>query len=245
MKDSLFKIESNKELTSGIYEMILAGDTSSISNPGQFVNIALDGLYLRRPISISDYDSKNLTLLYKVVGKGTAQMAQCQPGKSLQLLCPLGNGFDTTVPAKSTVLFGGGIGAAPLFRLAKDLLEQGKEVAVVLGFNSTADSYYIEEFKNLGAKVLVATMDGSIGTKGFVTDAIRESGILFDYFYACGPMPMLKAVCTGISQAGEVSLEARMGCGFGICMGCSTQTKQGTKRICKEGPVFRKEDVIW
>ena len=245
MKEETFRLSGNRKLTFGIYEMTLEGCTAEFTRPGQFVNITLDGLYLRRPISVCDYSGQNLTILYKVVGKGTEKMAGMHEGETLTMLTALGNGFDTSVSAQHVVLFGGGIGAAPLYKLAKDLIVQGKKVTVVLGFNATGDIYYLEEFRQTGAEVLVATLDGSVGTKGFVTDAVRAANLNYDYFYACGPMPMLKAICANLNTPGEVSLEARMGCGFGICMGCSVETKQGTRRICKEGPVFRKEDLLW
>lgn len=245
MKQELFLIADNRALTADIYEMRLTGNMQALTCPGQFVNIALNGLYLRRPISVCDLQEHSLTLLYKVVGKGTAQMAAMKPGESLELLTGLGNGFNVTVPCVRPLLAGGGIGAAPLYFLAKELVQIGKRVSIVLGFNTKNEAYYIEEFEKLGVHVFIATLDGTLGIKGFVTDAAKTNNIQFDYFYACGPMPMLNALCHIFTVPGEVSLEARMGCGFGICMGCSIETKNGIKRICKEGPIFRKEELLW
>ena len=226
--------------------MQLEGPGCAARVPGQFVNIALDGLYLRRPISVCNYDGRTLTLLYKVVGQGTRQMAALGPGRTLELLTQLGNGFSLDVPGRHMLLVGGGIGTAPLYWLARELKARGREVSVVLGFNTAAEIFYTEAFRPHSDRVLVATMDGTAGTRGFVTDAISRQGLSFDYFYACGPTPMLRAVSQALSQPGQLSLEARMGCGFGICMGCSLPMADGTsKRVCKEGPVFRKEELAW
>ena len=227
--------------------MILEGDTQWIKRPGQFVNIELEGLYLRRPISICDWDDKTITIIYKVVGKGTEQMSQMQPGVELDVLTGLGNGFnpEPAVDNAKSLLVGGGVGVPPLYHLAKVLLAAGRKVSVVLGFNTAAEVFYAEEFRALGADVYVSTADGSMGVKGFVTDAIREAAIDFDYFYSCGPLPMLKALCGCTDKPGELSFEERMGCGFGACMGCSCKTLTGNKRICKEGPVMRREEIIW
>ena len=227
--------------------MILEGDTQWIKRPGQFVNIELEGLYLRRPISICDWDDKTITIIYKIVGKGTEQMSQMQPGVELDVLTGLGNGFnpEPAVDNAKSLLVGGGVGVPPLYHLAKVLLAAGRKVSVVLGFNTAAEVFYAEEFRALGADVYVSTADGSMGVKGFVTDAIREAAIDFDYFYSCGPLPMLKALCGCTDKPGELSFEERMGCGFGACMGCSCKTLTGNKRICKEGPVMRREEIIW
>jgi dihydroorotate dehydrogenase electron transfer subunit len=225
--------------------MQLTGDTSAVTRPGGFVEISLDGLFLRRPISVCDFDEGRLTLVYKIVGKGTEQMAGLQVGTKIDVLTGLGNGFDTTLCHSHALLVGGGVGVPPLYRLTRNLIAEGKQVSVVLGFNTQAEIFYADEFRKVGAEVIVATADGSQGIKGFVTDAIRQTGIDFDYFYACGPLPMLKALSEATDKPGELSLEERMGCGFGICMGCSIQTASGAKRVCKEGPVFKKEDVIW
>lgn len=245
MKRVILEIESNRALTPLVYEMRLTGDTSDITRAGSFVEISLDGLFLRRPISVCDFDEGRLTLVYKVVGKGTEQMAALKAGTRLDVLTGLGNGFDSAQCRQHALLVGGGVGVPPLYRLTRDLVAQGKRVSVVLGFNTQQEIFYAEEFERAGANVIIATADGSTGIKGFVTDAIRESDIGFDYFYSCGPLPMLKALCGATDRPGEVSLEERMGCGFGICMGCSIQTASGAKRVCKEGPVFKKEDVIW
>ncbi len=245
MKEVVFEIVSNRALTDSVYEMVLAGDTSAITRPGQFVELSLEGLFLRRPISVCNYDEGKLTLIYKVVGKGTAQMAHLAVGTKIDALTGLGNGFNDEAQCNAPLLVGGGVGVPPLYRLARNLIAKGKSVTVVLGFNTASEIFYREQFEALGAKVVVATADGSYGVKGFVTDAIKESGITADYFYSCGPLPMLRALTTALDIDGEISLEERMGCGFGICMGCSIMTTAGAKRVCKEGPVFRKEEIVW
>ena len=245
MQRVVLTVTKNIALTPLIYEMHLAGDVSGVTRAGQFVEIALDGLYLRRPISVCNYEEGELTLIYKVVGKGTDLMSQIAEGTQLDVLTGLGNGFNIDHECKRALLVGGGVGVPPLYRLTRDLVARGKEVTVVLGFNTESEIFYAEKFEALGAKVIIATADGSVGVKGFVTNAIAESRVEADYFYSCGPLPMLKALCQSLEIDGEVSLEERMGCGFGICMGCSIQTTKGAKRVCKEGPVFKKEEVIW
>ena len=245
MQRVILTISKNVALTPLIYEMTLVGDVSGVACAGQFVEIALDGLYLRRPISVCNYEDGKLTIIYKVVGKGTDLMAQMAEGTQLDVLTGLGNGFDINHECQKPLLVGGGVGVPPLYRLTHDLIARGKEVAVVLGFNTESEIFYAEKFEEAGAKVIIATADGSVGVKGFVTDAIAESGVEYDYFYSCGPLPMLKALCSATTTSGEVSLEERMGCGFGICMGCSIMTTNGAKRVCKDGPVFKKEEVIW
>ncbi len=242
MKQSIFEIVSNVALTDSVYKMVLAGDTSDITNCGQFVNIQLDGMYLRRPISVCDYDDTALTIVYKVVGKGTEAMSQMQPGVKLDILTGLGNGYDLTPAGDRPVLLGGGVGVPPMYNLAKKLRQQGKEVKVILGFNVRSEIFYEEEFKALGCDVTVTTVDGSYGVKGFVTDALPED---YTYFYTCGPEPMLKAVYRATKTSGQMSFEERMGCGFGACMGCSCKTLTGYKRICKDGPVMKKEEILW
>lgn len=244
-KRDLYKIRSNEPLTASVWRMVLEGNTQWITRPGQFVNIELAGRYLRRPISISDYDAETITLIYKVVGAGTEQMSRMQAGQQLDLLTGLGNGFDTSVEAQKPLLVGGGVGVPPLYNLCKQLLAQGKQPTVILGFNKAEELFYREEFEALGATTYVTTVDGSVGVKGFVTDAIREKQIAYDYFYACGPLPMLKALSQASTTEGELSFEERMGCGFGACMGCSCKTLTGNKRICKEGPVMKKSDILW
>ena len=244
-KKGIYKVIANTPLTREVYRMVLEGDTQWIKRPGQFVNIELEGLYLRRPISISDWDEKTITIIYKVVGKGTEQMSRMQAGVELDVLTGLGNGFNPDVENQKPLLVGGGVGVPPLYNLAKTLLADGRKVSVVLGFNTASEVFYADEFKALGADVYVSTADGSMGVKGFVTDAIREAEIDFDYFYSCGPLPMLKALCGCTDVKGELSFEERMGCGFGACMGCSCKTLTGNKRICKEGPVMRREEIIW
>ncbi|MBQ2416983.1 MAG: dihydroorotate dehydrogenase electron transfer subunit [Alistipes sp.] len=245
MKEAILEIVENRPLTGSVYQMTLKGDTSAISHPGQFVELSLEGFFLRRPISVCNYDEGTLTLIYKVVGKGTAQMANLTQGTKLSALTGLGNGFNDTVECSSALLVGGGVGVPPLYRLARNLIAQGKSVTVVLGFNTASEVFYQSEFEALGAKVIVATADGSAGCKGFVTDAIAQNNIEAEYFYSCGPLPMLRALTTALDIPGEISLEERMGCGFGICMGCSIQTASGPKRVCKEGPVFKKEEILW
>jgi dihydroorotate dehydrogenase electron transfer subunit len=244
-KKDIYTVISNTPLTKDVYRMVLEGDTEWITRPGQFVNIELEGLYLRRPISISDWDERTITIIYKVVGRGTEQMSKMAQGVKLDLLTGLGNGFDTSIESERPLLVGGGVGVPPLYRLAKDLLAQGKQVSVVLGFNTSSEIFYADEFKALGVDLYISTADGSMGVKGFVTDAIREAEIEFDYFYSCGPLPMLKALCDCCEVSGELSFEERMGCGFGACMGCSCKTLAGNKRICKDGPVMKREEIIW
>ena len=242
MKQTVFEIKENINIAKNVFRMTLAGDTEGIT-PGQFVNIKLEGMYLRRPISVCDVPSDGtLVLIYKVVGKGTELMSRMESG-SLDLLTQLGNGYDLTRSGDAPLLIGGGVGVPPLYMLAKKLIEQGKSVSVILGFNTKDEIFCEEEFKALGASVKVATADGSYGIKGFVTNAME--GMNFTYFYSCGPEPMLRAVCSATSVSGELSFEEIMGCGFGACMGCSCKTLTGNKRICKEGPVMRKEEIIW
>ena len=242
MKQSIFKVLSNTALTDCVYKMVLEGDTSAITNCGQFVNIQLSGMFLRRPISVCDYDGKTLTIVYKVVGKGTEAMSLMGAGTELDILTGLGNGYDLSLAGDKPVLLGGGVGVPPMYNLAKKLRGMGKEVSVILGFNTASEIFYEEEFKALGCSVSVTTVDGSYGIKGFVTDALPED---YTYFYTCGPEPMLKAVYKATKTSGEMSFEERMGCGFGACMGCSCKTLTGNKRICKEGPVMKKEEILW
>ncbi len=244
-KNATYTVLSNEPLTGSVWRMILGGDTQWITAPGQFVNIALEGRYLRRPISVCDYDERTITLIYKVVGDGTAQMSRMAPGVRLDLLTGLGNGFSTDADTRRPLLVGGGVGVPPLYNLARRLLAEGRGVQVVLGFNTAAEVFYADEFRALGCDVTVATADGSAGVAGFVTTAIAARGLDFDYFYACGPLPMLRALCQAVEQPGELSFEERMGCGFGACMGCSCKTKYGNKRICVDGPVLKREEIIW
>lgn len=242
MKQSLFQIVSNEALTDSVYKMILSGDTSAITAPGQFVNIQLTGKFLRRPISVCDYDESTLTIIYKVVGAGTEQMSAMKPGEMLDILTGLGNGYDLSLSGDRPVLLGGGVGVPPMYNLAKKLIAMGKKVSVILGFNTAGEIFYEQEFKALGCKTYVTTVDGSYGKKGFVTDALPEG---YTYFYTCGPEPMLKAVYRATTTSGQMSFEERMGCGFGACMGCSCKTLTGYKRICKDGPVMKKEEILW
>ena len=244
-KKGIYRILENTPLTDAVWRMRLEGDTQWITAPGQFVNIALEGRYLRRPISVCDCDEGTLTLIYKVVGEGTAQMSRLLPGKELDLLTGLGNGFTPKAASRRPLLVGGGVGVPPLYNLARRLLAADIPVQVVLGFNTAREIFYEEEFRALGCEVTVATADGSRGVRGFVTTAIAGRGLEFDYFYACGPLPMLRALCEAVPQDGQLSFEERMGCGFGACMGCSCKTKYGNKRICKEGPVLEKGEIIW
>lgn len=242
MKQGLFEIKENIRLTDSVMKMQLCGDTSAITAPGQFVNISLDGKYLRRPISVCDCEGDILTIVYKVVGKGTEQMQKMSRG-SLDILTGLGNGYDLSKSGDKPLLIGGGVGVPPMYMLAKKLIEQGKKVSVILGFNTKDEIFYEQEFKKLGAEVTVATADGSYGVKGFVTDAM--AGMDYSYFYTCGPEPMLKAIYKVAKTSGQFSFEERMGCGFGACMGCSCKTVTGYKRICKDGPVLEKEEILW
>ena len=243
MKQSLFEIIENRPLTESVYLMRLTGDTSDITASGQFVNLKLDGFFLRRPISVCDSEDGILTLIYKVVGKGTEYMSTLPAGEKLDILTGLGNGYDLTASGNKPLLVGGGVGVPPLYKLAKNLIKEGKDVTVILGFNTKSEIFWKEEFEKAGAKVIVATVDGSEGVRGFVTDAMKD--LDYTYFYSCGPEPMLKALYNASVTSGEMSFEERMGCGFGACMGCSCKTVTGNKRICKEGPVLKKEDIIW
>lgn len=242
MKQGLFEIIENIPLTDNVYRMKLKGDTSDITASGQFINIKLDGLFLRRPISVYDCEGDIVTIIYKVVGHGTEQMS-CMKKGTLDVLTGLGNGYDLTLSGDKPLLLGGGVGVPPLYLLAKKLLAENKNVSVILGFNTKSEVFCEEEFKALGAKVYVTTVDGSYGTKGFVTDVMKD--LEYSHFYTCGPEPMLKAVYKTSVTSGQLSFEERMGCGFGACMGCSCKTVTGNKRICKEGPVLKKEDIIW
>lgn len=242
MKQSIFEIVSNEALTDVVYRMVLVGDTSAITNCGQFVDLRLPEKYLRRPISVCDYDETTLTLIYKVVGSGTEIMSTLTPGTKLDVLTGLGNGYDTSLSGDRPVLVGGGVGVPPMYNLCKKLIAEGKQAQVVLGFNTGAEIFLAEEFKALGAQVYVATADGSVGTKGFVTDVIKT--LSYTYFYSCGPMPMFRAMEQVMTTSGQYSFEERMGCGFGACMGCTIQTNAGYKRVCKDGPVFAREEVF-
>ncbi len=243
MKQSIFTVKENKPLTETVYKMVLAGDTSAITATGQFVNLLLEGKYLRRPISVCDWREGELTLIYKVVGSGTEQMAKMQAGEELDLLSGLGNGYNTVKSGEKPLLIGGGVGVPPLFALCKKLLSEGKKPHVVLGFNTAEEVFLKEDFEALGVKVTVATADGSMGVRGFVTDAMKE--LDYDYFFTCGPEPMFRAIEKIAKTSGQYSFEERMGCGFGACMGCSCKTKYGNKRICKDGPVMEREEIIW
>lgn len=241
MKQGKFKIVENIPLTEDVMRMVLSGDTSRITSPGQFVNIRLEGFFLRRPISVCDVEGDRLTIIYKIVGRGTKAMAEMTGGE-LDLLTGLGNGYDTEPSGDMPLLIGGGAGVPPMYLLARRLMEQGKKPQVILGFNTAAEVFLEDEFRNLGADVTVTTADGSYGIRGFVTDAMNRE---YSYFYACGPQLMLKAVSDASKTGGQLSFEERMGCGFGACMGCSCETLYGSKRICKDGPVLRKEEIIW
>ncbi len=243
MKNVIYTIKSNTRIADGIYKMVLIGDTSDICAPGQFINIKLDGFYLRRPISVCDYDGESVTIIYKVVGAGTDAMSAMSEGDKLDTLIGLGNGFDTSKSGDTPVLIGGGVGVPPMYNLCKKLIEEGKKPTVILGFNSSGDVFYEDEFKSLGATVYVTTADGSYGTKGFVTTVLE--GLDYSYFYTCGPEPMFRAIDKIAKTSGQYSFEERMGCGFGACMGCSCKTLTGNKRICKEGPVMEREEIIW
>lgn len=243
MKQGIFRITSNEKIARDIFKMTIAGDTSAITAPGQFVNIKLDGFFLRRPISVCDCVGENLTLIYKTVGNGTEQMSRMKNGDELDLLTGLGNGYNTEASGDSPMLVGGGVGVPPMYMLCRKLISEGKNVTVVLGFNSKDDVFYENEFRALGADVHIATADGTYGTKGFVTDVIKN--LQYTFFYTCGPEPMFRAMHKMMKTPGQYSFEERMGCGFGACMGCSCKTLTGNKRICKEGPVMESEEIIW
>lgn len=243
--ETFYTVISNQPQNHKTWKMRLKGDTREITRAGQFVNLLIDGKYLRRPISVSDYTDGELILLYDVVGKGTKAISEMKEGTQINTLTGLGNGFDEDASVERPLLLGGGIGCAPLLNLARKLQARGINPTVILGFNTAADVVMTEDFQKIGIEVIICTVDGSEGVKGFVTDAVKELPFSADYFYACGPMPMLRAVCTGLDITGEVSLESRMGCGFGACMCCSLETVDSAKRICKDGPVFRKEELIW
>lgn len=242
MKQVIFKITENKPLNALIMKMTLKGDNSGVK-AGQFINIKIDGFYLRRPISVCEIIDGGIVIIYKIVGKGTEALSKLQAGESLDILTGLGNGYDLSLSGETPLLIGGGVGVPPMYQLAKELIALGKKVTVILGFNTQSELFYEKEFALLGAKVLVTTVDGSYGVKGFVTDAMKD--ISYSYFYTCGPEPMLKAVHKSSTSDGEMSFEERMGCGFGACMGCSCKTLTGNKRICKEGPVLKKGEILW
>ena len=242
MKDTIFTVIDNKKIAKNTYEMVLVGDCTDIKC-GQFVNLKIEGFYLRRPISVCCVEGDKLTLIYKVVGEGTEVMAKMTKGEEILTLTGLGNGYDTSKSGETPLLVGGGAGVPPMYQLCRELVAQGKHPSVILGFNTSDEVFYENEFKALGANVIVATADGSQGVRGFVTDAFDM--VDYTYFYTCGPEPMLKAVYNKSTTSGEFSFEERMGCGFGACMGCSCKTKYGNKRICKDGPVLVKEEIIW
>ncbi len=242
MKQGTFTIRSNRPLTDAVYEMVLSGDTTAITNCGQFVDLRLPEKYLRRPISVCDYADNSLTLIYKVVGQGTEIMSRLPVGTDLDVLTGLGNGYDTSLSGQNPVLVGGGVGVPPLYNLCRKLLSEGKRPTVVLGFNTASEIFLQQEFEELGVSVHVATADGSFGTKGFVTDVLKD--LDYSYFYACGPMPMFRAMEQVVTTSGQYSFEERMGCGFGACMGCTIQTRSGYRRVCKDGPVFVREEVF-
>ena len=243
MKQSIFEVKANTKIAENTYKMVLGGDCSGITASGQFVNIKLDGFFLRRPISVCDYNDNELTLIYKVVGKGTEYMAELGAGEKLDILTGLGNGYDLSKSGNEPVLIGGGAGVPPMYNLCRKLVAEGKKPQVILGFNKENELFFENEFKALGAEVTVTTADGSYGMKGFVTDALKT--MKYTYIYSCGPEPMLKAIYNTAETSGQLSFEERMGCGFGACMGCSCATKYGNKRICKDGPVLEMEEIIW
>jgi len=240
-KQDIYKILSNELIAKDVYKMLLEGDTQYITAPGQFINLRLEGRFLRRPISVCDYDESTITIIYKIVGEGTKQLSNMKAGDLIDCLTGLGNGYDIS-KSENPLVIGGGVGVPPMYNLTKCLIKNGQKPIVILGFNTKSEIFYEDEFKALGAKVIVATADGSYGVKGFVTDALPED---YDYFYTCGPLPMFKAIDAAAKTSGQFSFEERMGCGFGACMGCSCKTKYGNKRICKDGPVLEREEIIW
>ena len=243
MKQGIYKVLKNEQLTDSVFRMILEGDTSDFVRPGQFVNLTVEGCYLRRPISVYDWDEKTVTIIYKVVGEGTEKMSEWVPGYECDVLTGLGNGFDVSKGGEQPLLIGGGVGIPPMYGLCKRLLALGKKPTVILGFNKADEIFCKDEFEKLGVTTILTTVDGSVGIKGFVTDAMKD--LDYTFFYTCGPMPMFKAIEKTAVGSGEYSFEERMGCGFGACMGCSCKTKYGNKRICKDGPVLEREEIIW
>ena len=243
MKQGLFMILENEELAPNVHQLILEGDTSAIKCAGQFVDIKLDGHFLRRPFSICDWSESTLTVVYRTVGKGTAELSEYMPGKTVELLTGLGNGFDTAPSGDKPLLVAGGSGVPMMYALAKALIAEGKQVSAVLGYRTAADVFLARAIEMLGVKVIITTEDGSLGTKGFVTDAMQD--LDYTYFYTCGPEAMFKAIHAIAKTSGQFSFEARMGCGYGACMGCTMETKNGPKRVCKEGPVLVREELIW
>ncbi len=243
MYQGIFKVRENKALTDTVYKMVLEGDSSALTAPGQFINLTVEGCYLKRPISVFDWDEGSITIIYKVVGKGTEIMSRWQEGKEVECLTGLGNGFAPARSGDKPLLIGGGVGVPPLYGLCKHLVKEGKKPTVILGFNTEKEIFCKEDFEALGAETVITTVDGSFGVKGFVTDAMKE--LDYTYFYTCGPMPMFRAIEKTAVGSGEYSFEERMGCGFGACMGCSCKTKYGNKRICKDGPVLVREEIIW
>lgn len=246
MKQVILTIAQSAPIARGTVRTVLSGDTSAITRPGQFINILLDNKYLRRPLSVCDCvkgENGSVTVIYKIVGEGTLALSRLPAGTRLDVLTGLGNGYDTAPAGESPLLIGGGAGVPPMYMLCRELISLGKSVQVIAGWNSADEAFYTEEFRALGAALTVATADGTMGIKGFVTDAMKN--MKYSYIYACGPLPMLKAVDSAAASGGQFSFEERMGCGFGACMGCSCKTKYGYKRICRDGPVLTREEIIW
>ena len=243
MKQSFFTIKQNDFLTENVKKLVLVGDTSEITTPGQFINIKIDGLYLRRPISVFDWDYFSVTVIYKIVGEGTELLAKKNIGEKLDILTGLGNGYNTSKSGNAPLLIGGGVGIPPLFGLCRRLIKENKTPTVILGFNTKDEVFCEKDFLDLGVKVIITTVDGTYGEKGFVTDQMNK--VNYSYFYTCGPMPMFNAIEKVALTSGQYSFEERMGCGFGACVGCTCKTKYGNKRICKDGPVLEREEIIW
>lgn len=246
MKQVILTIAQSAPIARGTVRTVLSGDTSAITRPGQFINILLDNKYLRRPLSVCDCvkgENGSVTVIYKIVGEGTLKLSRLPAGTRLDVLIGLGNGYDTAPAGESPLLIGGGAGVPPMYMLCRELISLGKSVQVIAGWNSADEAFYTEEFRALGASLTVATVDGTMGIKGLVTDAMKN--MKYSYIYACGPLPMLKAVDAAAASGGQFSFEERMGCGFGACMGCSCKTKYGYKRICRDGPVLTREEIIW
>lgn len=242
MKQQILRVTENIRIAENVYKMVLENPELEEQKPGQFINIRIDGLYLRRPISVCESDPGNVVIIYKVVGKGTEQLSRIRKREYLDVLTGLGNGYDLSKAGDHPLLLGGGVGVPPLIKLARMLRDAGKEVQAVLGFNTKAEVFGEGAFQEMDCKTTVTTVDGSYGVKGFVTDALPKD---YSYFYTCGPEPMLRAVYKATCTSGQFSFEERMGCGFGACMGCSCKTITGYKRICREGPVLEKEEILW
>jgi dihydroorotate dehydrogenase electron transfer subunit len=243
MKQGVFTVADNRPLSRRLSRLRLNGDSSAIAGPGQFVSLSLPGFFLRRPFSVCDWDASGFSIVYEQVGKGTEAMLSLTPGDTLDVLTGLGNGFDLRRAGNAPLLVGGGSGVSPMLGLTRRLLSEGRTPHVILGFSGREDVALLEDFRLIGVCPTVTTLDGSFGLRGFVTDALDD--LEPSFFYACGPEAMLRAVSERCACDGQLSFDARMGCGFGACMGCTRPTRSGPKRVCKDGPVFDKGEILW